>query len=114
MLLYIVRHAFAGQHGDPSYPDDSQRPLTEEGCKQFRRLIKKIREHGFAPQQIITSPYVRCRQTAEIIADVVDIDPPVNLDALTPGSDLPTALHGLADIKWPKSPGSGILRTWSR
>ena len=42
MLLYIVRHAFAGQHGDPSYPDDSLRPLTKKGRKQFRRVVKKL------------------------------------------------------------------------
>ena len=37
MLLYIVRHAYAGQHGDPHYPDDSLRPLTKRGRKQFAR-----------------------------------------------------------------------------
>ena len=47
MLLYIVRHAFAGQHGDPRYPDDSLRPLTNKGRKQARRMIKKLARRGF-------------------------------------------------------------------
>jgi len=42
MRLYIVRHAFAGQHGDPNYPDDSLRPLTSQGRKKFKRLVEAI------------------------------------------------------------------------
>ncbi len=47
--LYIVRHAFAGQHGDPRYPDDALRPLTKRGTKQFRKVVKKLHRRGFAP-----------------------------------------------------------------
>jgi phosphohistidine phosphatase len=87
--LYIVRHAYAGEHGDPRYPDDSLRPLTTAGIKQFRKVVKKLAQRGFAPQVVATSPYVRCRQTAEIICE--RIEPPaelVELAALEPGSDL--------------------------
>jgi phosphohistidine phosphatase len=87
--LYIVRHAYAGEHGDPRYPDDSLRPLTTEGIKQFRKAVKKLTKRGFAPQAVATSPYVRCRQTAEIICE--RLEPAVKLvelSALEPGSDL--------------------------
>ena len=59
MRLYIVRHAFAGQHGDPAYPDDSLRPLTDDGRKQFKRFVAAIAENGFRPSIVATSPYVR-------------------------------------------------------
>ncbi len=49
MLLYIVRHAYAGQHGDPRYPDDALRPVTKRGRKQFARVVKKLAKRGFAP-----------------------------------------------------------------
>jgi phosphohistidine phosphatase len=89
MRLYIVRHAFAGQHGDPAYPDDSLRPLTDEGRKQFRKLVKQLAERGFGPTLVATSPYVRCRQTAEIIAKQVDgCGDPIELSELQPGSEL--------------------------
>jgi phosphohistidine phosphatase len=89
MLLYLVRHAYAGQHGDPNYPDDSLRPLTTKGRKRFRRLVKKLARRGFAPQVVATSPLVRCRQTAEVIVERVKLaGPPVELDALKPGSEL--------------------------
>jgi phosphohistidine phosphatase SixA len=88
-LLYIVRHAFAGQHGDPHWPDDALRPLTSKGRKQFRRLVKKLARRGFAPQVVATSPFVRCRQTADEICQRVCPAPElVELDALKPGGSL--------------------------
>jgi phosphohistidine phosphatase len=87
--LYIVRHAHAGQHGDPRYRDDSLRPLSDKGRKQFRRVVKKLARQGFAPQVVATSPFVRCRQTAEILCERYSPPPElVDLDALTPGSRL--------------------------
>ena len=87
--LYIVRHAYAGHHGDPRFPDDSLRPLTPAGMRQFQKFVKKLAKRGFAPQAVATSPYVRCRQTAEIICERVDPQAElVELAALEPGSDL--------------------------
>jgi phosphohistidine phosphatase SixA len=87
--LYIVRHAFAGQHGDPRWPDDSLRPLTDQGRKQFRRVVKKLARRGFAPQLVATSPLVRCRQTADELCQRVEPSPELmELEALKPGSKL--------------------------
>ena len=67
MIIYIVRHAWAGEHGDPNYPDDALRPLTAKGVKRFRRVAKRLVKRGFAPSSIATSPLVRCRQTADAL-----------------------------------------------
>jgi phosphohistidine phosphatase len=88
MLLYLVRHAYAGQHGDPNYPDDTLRPLTKKGRRQFRRLVKKLARRGFAPSVVATSPLVRCRQTANVIAKRLKLRRVDELDALRPGSQL--------------------------
>ena len=89
MLLYIVRHAYAYEHGDPRWPDDSQRPLEPNGARRFQKVVKRLAERGLAPTLIATSPYVRCRQTAELIAEGISEDAEVvELDALTPGSRL--------------------------
>lgn len=89
MQLYIVRHAFAGQHGDPKYPDDDMRPLTKKGRRRFGRLVKKLARRGFAPAVVATSPLVRCRQTADVIAARLGLAAGiVELDALRPGSRL--------------------------
>ncbi|MHB1035959.1 MAG: SixA phosphatase family protein [Pirellulales bacterium] len=68
MMLYLVRHAWAVDQDDPRYPDDALRPLTEEGQARFRRMVKQLAGRGFAPTVVATSPLLRCRQTAEIIA----------------------------------------------
>ena len=89
MKLYIVRHAPAGERGDPRFPDDRLRPLTEEGQKRFNDTVKKLIRSGFAPQAVATSPLLRCRQTAEIVVDRVRGKPTLaELAALEPGSDL--------------------------
>jgi phosphohistidine phosphatase len=88
MLLYIVRHAPAGQHGDPRYPNDSQRPLTRKGQQRFDRLVKRLAEHGLAPTLVATSPLLRCRQTAEILVARVHGGPKLlERDELAPGED---------------------------
>ena len=89
MILYIVRHAWAGHFGDPQWPDDSQRALTEAGQQRFTRVVELLAEREFLPQVVATSPYVRCRETAEIIAGVCPSHPPLSpLDELAPAGDL--------------------------
>lgn len=89
MFVYIARHAWAGEHGDPRWPDDSLRPLTDDGIERYTKVVQALADRGFSPQRIATSPYTRCRQTAEIIAAHVASRPTIEeLSALEPGSDL--------------------------
>ncbi len=106
MLLYIIRHAEAGQHGDPRWPDDSLRPLTRKGRKRFDRLVKKLARNGFTPTLVATSPLVRCRQTAQTLVDRLDGEPKLlELAELAPGGELAslvawTQLQNEADVAW--------------
>lgn len=89
MYIYIARHAWAGERGDPRWPDDSLRELTGEGIARFTKVVKLLADRGFQPARIATSPYARCRQTAELIAKYTDGKPPIDqLDALEPGSEI--------------------------
>ena len=69
MNLYIVRHAIAVQRGTPGYDDDSQRPLTDKGRKKMKRISKGLQQLGVEFDTILTSPYVRARDTAKILAN---------------------------------------------
>jgi phosphohistidine phosphatase len=69
--LYIIRHAWAGQYGDPQWPDDAKRPLTEKGKKRFAIMADILVERGVGPTLIVTSPMLRCRQTGEILAEIL-------------------------------------------
>ncbi|MHC4398123.1 MAG: SixA phosphatase family protein [Planctomycetota bacterium] len=89
MILYVIRHAWAGHYGDPEWPDDFQRPLTPDGRDRFAKMVRALAGRGFAPEQIATSPLARCRQTAEVVAEGVEGRPQViERDELEPGSDL--------------------------
>jgi phosphohistidine phosphatase SixA len=89
MFVYIARHAWAGERGDPRWPDDSLRELTAEGIERYANVVRALAARGFEPRRIATSPYVRCRQTAEIIAQHVAGRPTIEeLSALEPGPDL--------------------------
>jgi phosphohistidine phosphatase len=106
MFVYIARHAWAGDRGDPRWPDDAERPLTPEGIERYTSMMKLLTKRGFSPARIATSPYVRCRQTAELIAKHVDGRPAIEeLSALEPGSDLESLLEwsneqDAADVCW--------------
>jgi len=106
MFVYVGRHAWAHDRGDPRWPDDSLRELTPEGAERFMHVVKALAKRGFAPERIATSPYTRCRQTAEIIARYVDGAPAIDeLEALEPGSDLDelvdwTNEQGGRDVCW--------------
>jgi phosphohistidine phosphatase len=94
MFLYIARHAWAGERGDPRWPDDSLRELTEDGIARYSKVVSALADREFAPYRIASSPYTRCRQTAEIIAKYVDGKPPIDeLEALEPGSELEPLLE---------------------
>lgn len=68
MKLYILRHGDAGDHGDPRYPNDAARPLTSKGIKRTRQLGNALRQMGISFDVIFSSPLIRARQTAEIVA----------------------------------------------
>ena len=68
MDLYILRHAIAEERS-PSLPGgDSQRRLTPEGARKMRRIAKGMKALDLEFDLILSSPYLRARETAEIVA----------------------------------------------
>lgn len=67
--LYLVRHAKAGERRLWK-GDDIDRPLSKKGWKQSELVAKRLAKLG--PAKLLSSPYVRCVQTLEPLADIVD------------------------------------------
>ena len=83
--LYLVRHAVAAERGS-EWPDDTVRPLTPDGASKFRKCVAGMAAFGVEIDIIFTSPLVRCRQTADLLADGLPGKPRVQaIDALAPG-----------------------------
>lgn len=69
MDLYILRHAIA-EDRSPSLPGgDSQRRLTREGKQKMHRIARGIKCLKLKFDLILSSPYLRSRETAEIVAE---------------------------------------------
>ena len=83
--LYIVRHAIAAERGD-EWPDDTKRPLTEQGINKFKEAVEGLESLDVEIDEIFTSPFVRAKQTANLLAHGLGNKIAVKtLDALAPG-----------------------------
>ena len=72
MQLYIVRHGIAIDREDPKCPAEAERYLTEEGVEKTKQVAKGVAALGVTGDLLITSPYARAVQTAEIFAEALD------------------------------------------
>lgn len=90
--LFIVRHAVAEDVGPGGL--DQARRLTPKGSKRFARLVRRLAERGMEVDLVATSPLVRCRETAEILATELGGIPRVEVvEALAPGADWQTLVE---------------------
>ena len=92
MHVYLVRHAEAVDKGE--LPHDEDRPLTDRGRHQARRLAAAFRLRGIDLGAVVSSPLVRTRQTASELAENL-----LFCDLLAPGAMRPRKLSKyLADV----------------
>ncbi len=84
----------------PGCANDSERPLTPEGERKLRQIAKAMKALDLSFDLILSSPYLRARQTAEIIAKALNSHKKLDFsEALAPdGSQrkLIASLHGAA------------------
>lgn len=70
MQIYLLRHGIA-EDPRPGHPD-SERALTSEGREKLKRVLKRARAAGLAPSLILSSPYRRALETADVAAEALD------------------------------------------
>lgn len=85
MLIYLLRHGIAEDGG--AGLRDPDRALTAEGRKKTQQVIAAAKHASFAPSLILTSPYRRAVETAQVVKTVLQHDKdPLKTKALVPGS----------------------------
>lgn len=85
MKLYVLRHGIA-EEGSPARPDPERR-LTDEGERRLRAVLARAHEAGVAPEAILTSPYRRAIETAEIAREELAVNSEwIPLTALVPAA----------------------------
>jgi phosphohistidine phosphatase len=70
MEVILIRHAKAENRDPNSWPDDDLRPLTAEGRAEQRAAARAMKQMGIKLDFLVTSPLLRAKETADIVAKV--------------------------------------------
>src|SRR5262245_19013036 len=107
MELYILRHGIAVEL-DAAGGTDSERALTSEGERKVWRIAEAMEKMELVFDAILSSPYVRARQTAEIVAEAYKSRKKLQLaDELKPGGEQRELIERLKRLR--PEPGSVLL-----
>ena len=68
MNLYLLRHGIAVDPSKPGIARDAERPLLPKGKRRLRQIAEAMGALGISFDVILSSPYERAKQTAEIVA----------------------------------------------
>lgn len=96
MDLILLRH---GKAEDLNPHGDSARELVEKGREQARKAAKLLKHAKFLPDVVLTSPFVRARQTAEEFCESAGISGPIIQSWLACGMHPEEALFELAGFR---------------
>lgn len=94
MELYFLRH------GDALSAEP--RPLSDEGAEEVRTVAERLKALGLRPDAILTSPLVRAQQTAQIVGEVLGVEPQVS-ELLDGGARLEDIAEAVAAHRRAKS-----------
>jgi phosphohistidine phosphatase len=87
MRVYILRHAEA-EARSPGVAE-ATRQLTPQGRRELKTVLRRARAAGVAPEAILTSPWTRAVQTAQMAGETFNCERVEETQALLP--DIPPA-----------------------
>lgn len=94
MILMLMRHGEA----ESVFSRDPERALTEAGEIEVVNAAEELRRRGLVPGRVIASPYVRARQTAELVTQHLALTAPTFSELLTPDAEAVQSVSMLADF----------------
>lgn len=104
MELYLIRHGIAVERG--VYAQDCDRPLTDRGRHRTHRVAQRLDQLGLHFDLILTSPFLRASQTAEILYETELGDTLESSALLEPDCAIQPWLSWLAS--WPGRQGGSL------
>lgn len=72
--IVLFRHGIAIDRADPACPPEEHRHLTGRGRERTRAAARGLATLGLHPDRILSSPWLRARETAEIAASELGFD----------------------------------------
>jgi probable phosphoglycerate mutase len=74
LIAILQRHGSTLLNENNSFRSRMDPPLDDEGVKQAERAAGDIKREGLEVKKVISSPLLRAVQTADIMADELDLD----------------------------------------
>lgn len=100
MNLYLLRHGIAAERGAGADEKDEDRPLTAKGRRKLRRAAAAMRAMDLSFDVILSSPLVRARQTAELVANAMRSRQKLELtELLAPGASAAGLVRRLKQLQ---------------
>jgi phosphohistidine phosphatase len=100
MNLYLLRHGIAVDPSKSGIARDADRPLTPKGKRRLRQIVGAMGALKISFDIILSSPYVRAKQTAEMVAKPLKRGKQLKLsDELTPGGNPKLLIQQLNDLR---------------
>jgi phosphohistidine phosphatase len=100
MNLYLLRHGLAVEPGTPGY-NDSERPLIPKGRRKLEKIGDAMAAMKLEFDLVLSSPYLRARQTAEIVVGALKLHKvPEFSECLTPSG----SIHKLVEVLTHRKP----------
>jgi phosphohistidine phosphatase len=100
MNLYLLRHGIAVDPSAPNITKDAERPLTPKGQRRLRQIAEAMGALKVSFDVILSSPYVRAKQTAEIVAETLKRQKLLKVsDHLTPDGNPKSLIQELNELR---------------
>jgi len=78
MEIFLLRHAIAEERDSQIYPNDAHRPLTKKGIQKMQEAARGMKHMKLRFDRMVSSPFARAKQTAEIVAAVFRMQKKLN------------------------------------
>ncbi len=100
MNLYLLRHGIAVDPSEPNIAKDAERPHTPKGKRRLLQIAKAMGALNISLDVILSSPYVRAAETAEIVAKSLKRRKQLRFtDDLTPGGNPKLLIQLIGDLR---------------
>jgi phosphohistidine phosphatase len=100
MKIHILRHGIAVMRNDLEVKNDAERQLTPKGKRQLRQTAAAMKTMGLRFDLILSSPYLRAKQTAEIVAESLKLKRQLRFsDTLAPDGSPTNLIRQLNELK---------------
>ena len=100
MNIFLLRHGIAVDPGSAGFDRDSDRILTPKGERRLWQVADAMAAQNLSFDVILTSPYIRARQTADIIAEALDLRKKLQeVEHLMPGGSAKKLIETINGLK---------------